>query len=389
MTSPAPPPAWHRSPRLRAPEGSRTVFSVFFAASLVPLGAGIVFFGYRAAVVAGLCVAGCVGLEWACFRVTRTPALGGRTHALLTGVLLALTLPAFVPWYVPLVGAAFAILVGKAIFGGVGHFLWQPALVGRLAVAVMFNLTPQPAVWPVLAPAHVITGDVRNCRKSDSYRPWRATQPPAGVHGVLLERPVGKLRGLYNRVAPRYASITDAVLDQPDIREVLYGATGGGIGETCAVALMLVGLYLIYRHYVHWVLPASFMLSAAAVAAVAPVWLAEEGQTAKALWFPIAAEDWDVGLVYLGHHLLAGELLLAATLLAPETTSRPVTPVGQMIFGIGCGAGAMLLRLLVVFPLASYIAVLVMNTFTPALERITRPRVLGRRPWLLRVLVRR
>ena len=120
-----------KAPLLRAPEKIRTVFVVTFAAACVPLLAGIFLFGWRAAWVAVVAVASCTIFERLYFRVTHTPALFGRSHAYLTGLLLALTFPAFTPTVVIVLAAAFAILIGKAIFGGVGHFLWQPALVGR------------------------------------------------------------------------------------------------------------------------------------------------------------------------------------------------------------------------------------------------------------------
>ncbi len=382
-------PRWRPAPLLRAPEQSRTLFLVTMAAAMAPLLTGVVFFGYRAAMIATLSIGGCALLEWAWFRVTRTPALFGRSHALLTGTLLALTLPPFAPWYVPLVAAAFAIIVGKAVFGGVGHFLWQPALVGRLAVAAMFGATLNPAAWPILAPTKVVTGDVAACRPLDAgvrYRRWSGRiELPDEADGVLLPRPVTQLRELTNATDPQHETITDALVAMPAVRDAMIGATGGGIGETSAIVLVVVGLYLIRRHYVNWVLPAAFVGSAAVVVAVAPVYLLSGASAIRTVWAPAAAEGFEVGLTYVGYHLASGELLLAAMLLAPEMTSRPVTPRGQAVFGIGCGVIAMLLRLYVVFPLACYTAVLLMNTATPLLERVTRPRVLGRRPWWLRL----
>jgi len=384
-------PRWRPAPLIRAPEQSRTLFLVTLAAALVPLAAGVFFFGYHAAMVAALSIGGCAVLEWACFRVTQTPALFGRSHALLTGALLALTLPAFAPWYVPLVGAAFAIIVGKAIFGGVGHFLWQPALVGRLAVAVMFGTTLNPAAWPVLAPTRVVTGDIAACRPVEAgmiYRSWsRGIDRPGTDEGYRLPRPVTQLRTLTDPTDPQHESITAALTAMPAIRDAMIGATGGGIGETSAVILVVVGLYLIRRHCVSWILPTAFIGSAAVVVAVAPVYLLSGGGV-RTVWLPASAEGFEAGLTYVGYHLGTGELLLAAMLLAPEMTSRPVTPRGQAIFGIGCGVVGMLLRLYVVFPLACYTAVLLMNTATPLLDRFTRPRVLGRRPWWRRLLRR-
>ena len=423
-----PGPFWS-APFLRAPEASRSIFLVMLAAASAPLAAGVVFFGWRALVIAALSVGTCVLTETAYFRVTRTPSLLGRSHAALTGLLLALTLPAFVPWYVPLAGGVFAIIVGKAIFGGVGHFLWQPALVGRLAVTVIFapplfatNLLNPPS-WPVLGEGRAILGDVRSCGKVDIYRGWRRTPPPEGKDAFALPRPRETLRNLSRRRGPAPGSIGATLRRMPPAWDLICGAHSGGIGETCAVVILMAGLYLVYRNYVRGQLAGLFVLAAALVAAVAPVrsgpegqwqwaplfgpavlsligWLGQVGDAAGWLaghvWAPLhrwltplapalSSEPADVGLTYVAYHLLCGELLLAGWFLATEMTSRPVTAPAQAIFGLTCGATAMLLRLYSDLPIPAYAAVLICNTFTPALDALIRPRVFGHRPWWRRV----
>ncbi|MFW6146163.1 MAG: RnfABCDGE type electron transport complex subunit D [Planctomycetota bacterium] len=386
---PAPPPVlppWRQPPLLRAGEGSRTIFVVSLVAAAAPLAAGVVLFGYRAAAVALLSVAACVGFEWAYFRLTRTPALGGRSHAWLTGLLLALTLPASVPWYVPVVGAAFAIIAGKAIFGGVGHFLWQPALVGRLAVGVLFAASASPATYGVLEPSHAVVGDVRDTRPAGAFHRYGRT--PAGApdtDAVALTRPMVTLRELSHPDGTPHRTLAEALLALPSMGEVLGGATAGAIGETGSVVLVLAGLYLVYRHYVAWFLPAAVILAAAAVAAVAPIHLAGPDGTVGRVWLPVTAQGLAVGFTYVSYHVATGGLLLAAFFLASEMTTRPVTPRGQILFGLACGAGGMLLRLYTDVPSPIYLAILVMNTFTPLLERVTRPRVLGTAPWWKRM----
>jgi len=383
-------PPWRHSPLLRAPERSRTIFLISLVAAAVPLAAGIFFYGYRAALVAALSVSGCIVCEWAWFRVTRTPALLGRTHAWLTGLLLALTLPAASPWYVPLIGAAFATIVGKAIFGGIGHFRWQPALLGRLVLSVMFAGTVNPPEWPLLAPARAVTGDVRTCRSSLTYQGYRRLRRlPEGVDGVKVPRPTRTLQDLSQPSLARYPSIADATLDLPEMFDVVIGATGGGIGETASLALLLAGLYLAYRHYVSLLLPASILLSAAVVVAIAPVYLVDLHYTPRAVWFPLTHEGLDVGVTYVSYHLASGGLLLGAFFLASEMTTRPVTPRGQVLFGVGCGALGMLLRLYTALPIPCYIAILAMNWTVPFLERFTRPRVLGAPRWWSGALGRR
>ncbi len=417
------------SPFLRAPETARTIFLLVLAAAMGPLAAGLVFFGWRALEVAALSVGACVAIEWLYYRLTRAPSLMGRSHAYLTGVLLALTLPAHVPWYVPVVGATFAILLGKAIFGGVGHFLWQPALVGRLAVAVLFaqqiaNPLPQlPGAWPLLAQDKMIVGDARNADFDPSYRQWRKTPPAPGRDAFWLTSVQEKFAPLTRpNQRVEYSALGTVpetavpgakpvlILQLPPIGDMLLGARTGGIGETCAIVIVVAGLYLIYRHYVKWQLPAAFVFAACLVAALAPIQLQGPGDTTVGSWGPpggwlamnwFSGEPWtpppllreglEVGFIYVCYQLLSGEFLLAAFFLATETTSRPVTGGGQVLFGLGAGAAAMLLRLYVDTPIPAYIAVLLMNTFTPMIDTIWRPRVLGMRryAWLRRKTVER
>ena len=187
--------------------------------------------------------------------------------------------------------------------------------------------------------------------------------------------------------SPAYSSlaeITDtphrmpaALTQMPPMIDLIFGARPGGIGETCAVAILLGGIYLIYRNYVKWRLPFSFLLSAGVVAAIAPIKLA--GMDGGNLWasWPLFREGFDVGFTYINYQILSGGMLLAAFFMATEMTSRPLTGGGQVIFGLGCGASAMLLKLYFDTPIPAYLAVLVWNTATPTIDLIWQPRAFG------------
>ncbi len=435
-----PPIVAAQSPFLRAPEGARTIFLVTFAAACGPLAAGLFLFGWRAASVAALSIFGCAVIERIYYGVTRVPALLGRSHAWLTGLLLALTLPAFVDWYIPLIAAAFAIIVGKAIFGGVGHFLWQPALVGRLAVTVLFPaelsipFAQFPSDWPILASNRVlrVEADVRNAGRVENYRRWRRARAAEGYDAILITRPTLLLARLTRGEGPYYGALAfvdldaaqtkgdlrlpdeyaedlstlpeaplpeapeaitppatgpprprpAALLQLPPLNDMLYGARPGGIGETSIVIIVVAGLYLVYRNYVKAQLPLAFIASAWCVVAIAPIYLEGPAGTIRELWLPLlTSEGLDVGFTYVNYQLFSCELFLAAFFLSTEMTSRPVTTGGQVIFGIGCGAGAMLLKLYMDVPIPCYMAVLAMNTLTPTIEALWRPRVLGQGFW--------
>ena len=409
------------APLLRAPEKVRTIFLVTIAAACLPLAAGIVFFGYRAAWVAAVAMISCAAIERLYFQITHIPSLLGRSHAYLTGLLLALTLPPFTPWYVVVIGSAFAIIIGKAIFGGVGHFLWQPALVGRFAVAVIMPalIAPpaasslQPDRWPILAMSHLVFGDIDQAQPIRRYQGWqeqfekdqarfnrkKIRQLPSGY---LVEHPAAALARLTDpRHEPAYSALArvradipgrkpTALSQLPPLNDMLFGARPGGIGETCAAAIIAAGLYLIYRNYVKWQLPVLFLLAAAVVAAVAPVRLAGPGGSVEWVYFPILYDGLNVsatlgaGFTYVNYQILSGGMLLAAFFLATEMTSSPVTTGGQIIFGLGCGAVAMLIKLYLDTPIPAYLAVLAMNTLTPTIDAMWRPRLFGQRhfAWL-------
>ncbi|MBN1942636.1 MAG: RnfABCDGE type electron transport complex subunit D [Phycisphaerae bacterium] len=401
------------APLLRAPEKIQSIFAVTTAAACLPLMAGWLFFGYHAVIVSVVSVVSCVGLEWLYYRVTHSPALFGRAHAYLTGVLLALTLPPFTPWYVVALAAAFAILVGKAVFGGVGHFLWQPALVGRFAAAVILpalaqlapvgetgkTVTLTPAQWPLLARDHLLLGDLDNVAQDRmySYLGWSDRTAPPGAEGFALPHPADTLGPLTRGEEPAYSALayprTDAPNREPAVLTVLppvgdflFGARPGGVGETCAALILLAGLYLVYRNYVKWQLPFAFLASAALLAAVAPVRLAGPNQTIEWTWFPLFTEGLDVGFTYVCYQVLSGAMLLAAFFLATEMTSSPVTTGGQVIFGVGGGLIAMGLQLYFDTAIPAYLAVLAMNTLTPGIDALWLPRVFGQKhfAWLRR-----
>ena len=394
------PDYFHRMPTSRAPfvrarEATRTILLVTAAAACAPLLGGVVFFGWRAAMVTGTAVVSCVLTEWLYDRVTRTPGMLARTHAVLTGLLLGLTLPPFASWSNTVIASVFAIIVGKAIFGGVGHFVWQPALVGRLAVAVMMPaLAAGPSsvhqgAWPVLSKPKIVIGDITRHKHVESLYRWRHETTEGLTDALLGPKPEGHLAGL-TRGEARYSAIgrTPPGLDHPlpsamehlpPLPEVLLGAVPGGIGETSTVLITIAGLYLIYRNYIKWQLPLAILVSAAVTVAIAPVQLVT--QHPFMAWWPIAMEGLDVGVVYVTYQITTGGLFLAAFFLATEMTCRPVTTGGQVLFGIGVGTLAMLLRLYTAVPVPAYVAVLIMNTFTQSIDRLWRPRVFGSRRW--------
>lgn len=356
-----------------------------FAAGIVAA-CGTVLFGAGALLIVGIAMVSAVAADLAVGFFTRRPVIGGLLHAALTGLLLALTLPATVSWYVPLVGSLIAIVCAKGLFGGMGHYIWQPALVGRIFVQFLFpqqlSLFAALAQSPVLAPGHLLIGDLSQARPVSLgvYRGWSAYRGPAAADAWLMERPVQVLRRFADGDVPADGKLVYEPLLRdwlPPWRDTILGVVPGGIGETCTLALIVAGLYLIYRGYLRWQLPVAMLAGAALAAAVLPVETAAEGRGYD--WFPALAAEGGraAGLAYVLYHLTSGQLMLGAFLLAGDMIASPMRARSQAVFGLAIGVLTIFMRLYGVIEGECYWSILIMNSFVAMIDRQMKRPVLG------------
>ncbi len=370
----------------------RHILRAWILAASVVAACGTVLFGLAAVAVVGVAVGTAIAAEIALSIISGRPVIGGLSHAALTGLLLALTLPATVPWFVPLFGALVAIVLAKGLFGGLGQYLWQPAVVGRVVVQFLFEghlaLSGGMATTPVLAPGRLLIGDLARSRPVNmaTYRGWRAGDQRADADAWLMERPVQALRRFAEGELPvdRSLMFGEPLQFEPLLRDALppwedtiIGTVPGGIGETCTIGLIVVGLFLIYRGYLRWELPTAILASAAVAAAVLPVETADDIGGYR--WLPILAVEQDrgVGLAYVLHHLTAGQLMLGAFLLSGDMIATPLRARGQVLFGAGVGLITIFMRLYGHLEGECYWAILMMNWLVPAIDRRTPRPVLG------------
>ena len=263
-----------------------------------------------------ICVVSCLVAE-ALFTKMRGRSLPLKDcSALVTGIILALSLPGPAPWYVGFIASFVAIGIGKTIFGGVGMNLFNPAMVGRAFVMIAFA--------SVLAAA--------------GYQDAGST-----VDAVTQATPLDAFK--------------QSGVSVP-LTALFFGLTNGSLGETSALACLIGGLYLCIRRTASWEIPVGVLLAAAFFGGIAN--LANPGA------------DWTVL-----HHLLGGSLLFGAFFIATDPVSSPMTPKGKFIFGFGVGALIMLLRLFSGYPEGVMFAVLLMNSLTPLINRWTIPKPLG------------
>ncbi len=283
--------------------------------SLLPAAAaGTLIFGARAAWVMLLCVCTAVAGEAILQKLTRKKISVSDGSAFLTGLLLAFNLPVKVPFWIPVAGTFFAIAIGKQIFGGLGQNIFNPALAGRAFLT---------ASWPKYMTAF--------------SAPFTCDAVTSATPLTLLKEGKG--------------------LDHLSYMDIFLGKKGGCIGEVCILALLIGAAYLVYKKYITWHIPLSFIAAAAGV-----IWIFGAQ--------PFFRGDWFL-------HILSGGLILGAFFMATDYVTSPLTKKGQLIFGAGCGLLTAVLRIWGGSAEGVSYAILMMNAATPAIDRFTANRVYG------------
>jgi len=331
------------SPHLGSPESTpRIMWSV--VGSLVPVCvAGIYFFGPSALLVLAAATLGALVTERA---FGRGGTLGDGS-AVITGLLLGLTLPAGIPLWMAFVGGAFGIGFGKVIFGGLGQNPFNPALLGRAFLQAAF-----PAAltsWPTNTGAD---GTVFSHFRLDRLGEWAALRgdnfalplmSPHVVDGTTSATPLGLWK--FQDTGSQLSSL-------------LLGNTGGCIGETAGILILLCGGYLVLRNHMNWRIPVSIFASVAALSLV---------------FHQIDDQSYSGPLTML----FSGGLMLGAVFMATDMVTSPVTHKGCWIFGIGIGAIVVVIRYWGGLSEGVQYAILLMNALVPFINRATQPKVFG------------
>lgn len=369
-------------PHWRMMPGLLPITIVFALAAGATAASGVVLFGWYSIRVLAISVAVALLAE------SGFNALRGRSpswsegHALLIGLLFGCTLPPDVSWRVVATGALVAVLVGDALAGGVGNYLWHPVALGRVVVQLVFDDELSPVRRPVLAPDHLLWGDLGRAQALPTLGTWGSSTPSgAGVQAWLVEPTEHLLRETLPRSGDDPASALAAFVRDlaPPWLDTLTGVAGGGIGEAAVVVVLLAGCLLLWRGLLRWSLLLGAIGTAMVTAAILPVTTTEAGLRAMPCPLP-GLVLWDglpVGAGYVLYHLTAGGFLFVVLLLAPDPTSSPLTARGHLAFGCIIGATTMLLRVGLGVPAAAYWALLAANAMVPIINRLTRRRVLG------------
>lgn len=275
---------------------------------------GIYVFGINALVIMVISIASAIFFEYLYQKLMKKPITVTDLSAAVTGLLLAMNMPASAPYWMPIVGSAFAIIIAKQLFGGLGQNFINPALAARA-----FLLASYPTAMTT----------------------WPA---PTGVDAVTVATPLALLKA---------GEITTAT--SGDMMNALVGTVGGCIGETSAIALIIGGVYLIVRHVISWRIPVVYIATV----------------------FILTALIGRNGVRIPQYEIFVGGLMLGAFFMATDYASSPVTPLGQIIMALGCGLLTTLIRIFGGYPEGVSYSILIMNLCVPLIDRFTEPKIFG------------
>jgi electron transport complex protein RnfD len=268
--------------------------------------------------------------------------------ALLSGWLVAMTLPPWAPWWLGVTGSALAIVVGKQVFGGIGQNLFNPAMLARVALLVSFPLEMTTWINPAPLFSFAAPGWLESLGITFGGRAL-----PDGFTGATLighiKTEFSQGRGLSEALASGHYGFLSSFL----------GWTRGSLGETSGFLLLLGGLYLLKKKVIAWFIPVSLLATVALLATGFMLWDGER--------YP--------GPLF---HLSSGALMLAAFFIATDYVTSPNSPLGQILFGAGCGLIVFVIRTWGAYPEGVGFAVLLMNSLTPVIDHYVRPRIYGR-----------
>lgn len=313
------------SPHVRTNKDTSYIMKQVVIALLPSTLAALFFFRLSALNVIFFCVTGSVGAEFLCQKISKQESTIGDFSAVVTGLLLAFNVPASLPWWMCLLGAAFAIIVVKMVFGGIGNNFVNPALVARAFLLASFPVAM--TLWTRTGVNWVSSGNI------DAY---------------TTATPLSFLKAGSNGVS----SLADSGIS---ISNMLIGNIGGCIGETSAVLIILGGLYLMYKGIINYVIPTFYIC------------------TVAILMFILGGFNF----TFVIYELLAGGLMLGAFFMLTDYTTSPMTKKGQIIYAVLAGLITTVIRLYGGYPEGVSYSILLVNIMTPLIDKYTKTKVFG------------
>jgi Na+-translocating ferredoxin:NAD+ oxidoreductase subunit D len=342
------------SPHISKPMSTRSVMLDVIIALVPAMCAAAYFFRGRAVVLLAACVVSAVVTEWLCNVIRK------RSHpfesvtdcsAVLTAIILALSLPPHLPAWAAVIGTVFAIAIGKMVYGGLGANVFNPAMVGRTFLALSFGqlMTTFTVPATVDKAMSVISPTQVEARTQATPLGWSKEAIKARAKAALYADEEDEVAAEKSIALSKKAAT--AVNDQ--LGSAVMGAVGGCLGETSALMLALGGVYLLIRKAINFHIPLA-VLSAALLFAGVTYYV--NPQSSMTPW----------------GHLCNGGLLMCAFFIATDPVTAPLTRRGMWIFGLGIGFVVMLIRIVGAYPEGVMFAVLLMNSVTPLIDRLCK-----------------
>ena len=314
------------NPHIRSNETTQTIMRDVIVAMLPALVFACVRFGARALALTAVSVVACVFWEWLYRKLMKKHQTVGDLSAVVTGMLLAFVCPVNIAYWQIAVGAFFAIVVTKQLFGGIGKNFVNPALAGRAFLVGSYAGVMTTWIDPAAGKAPLMgsTADIVT-----------AATPMAYLK-------VGDMEGL---------------VSQYSVSDMFIGMCGGSMGEVSALALLVGGAYLIYRKVIGWQIPVAYIGTVAVLSFL----------------FPKTGS----GIEFMLYSVFGGGLFLGAIFMATDYVTSPVTKKGQLVFGIGCGLFTVLIRYFGSYNEGVCYSIMVMNLLVPLIDKYTKPTRFG------------
>ena len=315
------------NPHIRSNETTRSIMLDVIIAMLPALALAIFNFGLRALTLTAVSVVGCVFWEWLYRKLMKKPQSIGDLSSVVTGMLLAFVCPVQMPYWMIIIGDFFAIVVVKQLFGGIGKNFLNPALAGRAVLLASYAGTMTSWVDPAVNKAAIIGSNADIVTTATPL----AIMKTGDFAELLSAHSVGSM----------------------------FVGTGipGSLGEVSALALLIGGVYLIWRKVINWQTPVAYIATVAVLTFLFP----KQGS----------------GLEWMLYSIFGGGLFLGAFFMATDYATSPVTKKGQLIFGIGCGLFTVLIRYFGSYNEGVCYSIMVMNLFVALIDKYTKPTRFG------------
>jgi electron transport complex protein RnfD len=325
------------APHISKPLSTRSVMIDVIIGLAPAMAAAGYYFHIHAVILTSTCVISCAATEWACNLIRKKPNSLDDFSAVVTGIILALSLPPALPIWAAVVGSVFSIAIGKMVFGGLGANVFNPAMVGRTFLTASFGM--MMTTWMV--PATI-----------DPAMPKIAAG--SGIDARTQATPLAQ-----SKEALKTRTGAEVVNEQ--LEATFTGNIGGCLGETSALALLIGVVYMLIRRTINFHIPLAVLLSAFIFATI--TYLIDSNACVSPLC-----------------HLCSGGLLIGAFFIATDPVTAPLTRRGMWVFGIGVGAITMLIRIVGEYPEGVMYSVLLMNAVTPLIDRFYKRIPAGGKP---------